>query len=913
MADICNKPIFAPDCIAINELFSKLSPLHQADNLGLLFSLYKHYINITQNPETFDEFYAWGETILSDFNDIDKYLVNAEQLFSNLYDLKAIENTFDHLTEKQIAAIKHFWKDFQEDKYTGNRHNFLQSWLTLYPLYKEFKTELISNNEGYEGLIYREVAENIKSSKLNEELPYDRYVFIGLNALNECEKTVLGHYKKLDKADFIWDFQSDMIQDRDNKAGFFLRDNIALFPQNPKLDFDSTSEKSYQSIAVPSNTGQTKIISELLAEKGISTQEQYNDTAIVLLDENLMIPLLHSLPENIDEYNITMGYPLKSSGIYTLFNQILNLQKNIRIIDGMPSFYHKNIISILKHSFVSKHFDDDCQKLTNTITEKNLIYTNQDILGVNDLFRLIFTKIDNALNLPLYFKHIFSLFLNLYKKDNEETEEEQIKTKDDLLEKEFLYHLYISISRFDDLIQDSDIIPGIDILSRLLRKHIDGISVPFYGEPLKGLQIMGILETRTLDFENIVFLSFNEGVFPNATPPNSFIPHNLRYGFGLPTIEHQDAISAYYFYRITQRAKNVWMVYNASNNGMQKGEISRFFSQLKYIYNKDIAERNQSYQVELSTPKPIQIQKDEKVLKKLQGYITKDGRNLSASALNNYIDCQLKFYLGNVEQIKEVDEVKEDIDGSTFGKIFHYTAEHLYAPYEGAIITKELLYQIKQNDREIEEKIKEAYAKEYFKSDTVLDLKGRHQIFARIIKKYIKQLFAVDMNKAPFTYRKGEQRMLFTFEFNTNKTANFIGFIDRVDEKDNITEIIDYKTGAVPNNVNKFTDLDAEFADYKNRKGAIFQTFLYSWAYSKLYNTKDVKPLVYYIRKLYSDLRPEIYHDKNIVENASDYYEQFEQLLKEILQEIYNPEIPFSQTENTKHCEYCEFKDICMR
>lgn len=907
LASVCDKPLFAPDTLSINELFVRLSSLRQADTLGLIFSLFEHYRNISGSEESFDEFYSWGETLLADFNDIDKYLVNAEQLFSNLYELKSIDNTFDYLSQKQIAAIKRFWKDFDADKYTGSRRDFLKSWLSLAPLYQNFKTDLQQQGLAYEGMIRRSIAEKIKEKTLTE-LPYKRFVFVGLNALNECEKALLKHYKNLGIADFHWDFQSDLIKDKENKAGFFIRENITTFPQSPKLDFGTIENPVFESISIPSNTGQTKIIADLLQNKNIQNKEQLENTAIILSDEQLMLPMLHALPDEIESYNITMGYPLRSTSVYTFFTQLLNLQKNIHITDGKPTFYHKNVISILRHSFIGKHFTKDSQQLISLLTDKNLIYSDADTLNINPFFKEVFCPVQNPADLPSCLKNIFATCLQHYNSNDREDKEQ---TNDERLEKEFFYHFYITLSRFDDLLRQYNIVPGLNILIRLLRKHIDSIAVPFYGEPLSGLQIMGILETRTLDFENLIFLSFNEGVFPKAAPINSFIPHSLRYGFGLPTIEHQDALFAYHFYRMIQRANNVWMVYDASNSGLKRGEISRYFSQLKYVYNLPITERMQTYKAELTTPLPIVVEKNEEVMTKLNRYLQNNGKNLSASALNNYIDCPLKFYFQKVEDLKEKDELKEDIDESTFGTIFHSVMEHLYLPYENTTLTKEILYKIHQDEHKIESLINQSFAKEYFKTEKSIKLKGRHLIIGRIIKKYVKRLLEIDMKKTPFVYRKGEQKVELQFQFNEKKSANFIGYIDRIDEVEGITHIIDYKTGS--DKKMTFNHLEDIIKDSKNRPAPVFQTFFYAWMTAKTLGNKNLIPNVYYIRNLYKDFNADIRDSKTVINNFNDYYDEFEQLLKQLLEEIFNPDIAFHQTEIEEHCRYCDYKDICLK
>ena len=749
LSEVCDKPIFAPDCYTINDLFARLSKLQTADNLGLIFKLYYHYTSLSPLAESFDDFYAWGETLLSDFNDIDKYLVDAEQLFSNLVDLKAIDHSFNYLSEEQIAAIKRFWKDFNHNNSQKSRQHFLDSWKILAPLYKQFRADLKAENIAYEGMIYRSVIEDIKENKLSQ-MTYTRFIFVGLNAINPCEEALMKHLQDLKVADFHWDFCSDYVKDAQNKSSFFLQDNIKRFPQKEGLEFAQHSTTEFQSIAVPSNTGQTKIVQEILKEKNITSAQELEQTAVILSDEQLMLPMLHALPQDIEAYNITMGFPLKNTGVYALFNQLINLQKNARTLDGISSFYHKNVSALLHHPLIAKYYENDCKAISQAMIKHNELYPSTELLQRNALFEKLFSHVNNAQGLTLYLKIVIAACLK-HLQHTGDVDEEENKASDQDLEREFLYHLFISISRFHDLLLQQSSQPGIDVLIRLLRKHIDGIAVPFYGEPLKGLQIMGILETRTLDFKHLIFLSFNEGVFPKTSPINTFIPHHLRYGFGLPTSEHQDAIFAYYFYRIIQRAESVTMIYDASSSGLKTGEVSRYLPQLKYIYQEEITSRSQNYTVELSAGKNITIKKDEKVMQKLNELLQGGGRAVSASSLNDYIDCKLKFYFKQVERLRVQDELKENIDESLFGTIFHHVAEHLYAPYENSELDKATLYKISKNERLIDQKIKEAFKEEFFKvKDRDIELKGRYLVIATLIKQYIIQLLKVDMKQCTF-------------------------------------------------------------------------------------------------------------------------------------------------------------------
>ncbi len=910
LAEVCDKPLFAPDSFTINDLFTLLSPLSQADTLGLIFTLYQNYSEISSTTETFDEFYNWGETLLSDFNDIDKYLVDAQQLFSNLLDLKSIDNSFDYLSPEQIAAIKHFWKDFDEKKFSGSRKSFLESWHYLAPLYTKFRDTLKTQNKGYEGMIYRSVIDDLKLNQLKKPA-YKRYVFIGLNALNQCEETLLRHYQNLGIADFHWDFFSDKLLDTQNKAGFFLRNNTKNFPQHPTLAFTPCTQPLFESIAVPSNTGQTKIVQQLLKELNISEEQQLEKTAVVLSDEQLMLPMLHALPENIQAYNITMGFPLKNTSVYAFFNQLLNLQKNVRSHDKQSTFYHKNVLNILHYPLITKHYNADSINLSKHLKEHNILYPEAAIMQQNDLFRAIFQIVEKPEYLPDYLKDIFARCLKLQQHAGDDEEEDKL-SNDVKLEKEFIYHLYITISRFNDLLAQQEIKAGFEVLIRLLRKHIDTITVPFHGEPLKGLQIMGILETRTLDFEHIIFLSFNEGVFPKTSPINTFIPYNLRFGFGLPTTDHQDAIFAYHFYRIIQRTKTVSMVYDASNAGMKTGEISRFFPQIKFIYKEKIKERSQNYKVELTAAKPIIIKKDPLVMQKLHEFMNGGRRRLSASTLNDYIDCKLKFYFRKVEELKTDDDVKENVDESIFGTIFHSVAENLYAPYENTVIEKDLLYKMSKNEHHIDHLIINAFQVEFFKTEKEhFVLKGRYLIIATIIKKYIIQLLKKDIEIAPFTYRKGEQKLEFALPLDENRAVNFIGYIDRVDEKNGQTRIIDYKTGR--DKKMNFEAIEDLFIDSTTRPSAIFQTFIYALLAQHQLKYTNVLPGVYYIRQMFNVFNPNIlFHKKNIL-SFDDHKEEFEIGLKQLLNDIFDPELEFTQTEDTKKCSYCDFKDICMR
>ena len=423
---------------------------------------------------------------------------------------------------------------------------------------------------------------------------------------------------------------------------------------------------------------------------------------------------------------------------------------------------------------------------------------------------------------------------------------------------------------------------------------------------------MGILETRTLDFKHLIFLSFNEGIFPKTSPPNTFIPHHLRYGFGLPTSEHQDAIFAYHFYRIIQRAESVTMIYDASSSGLKTGEVSRYLPQLKYIYQQEISSRTQNYTVELTAGKAITIKKSREVMLKLSELLEGGSRAISASALNDYIDCKLKFYFRQIERLKEQDELQENINESIFGTIFHHVAEHLYAPYENCVIEKSLLYQLSKNEHLIDQKIKDAFQTEFFKvTDRDIELKGRYLVIATLIKKYIIQLLKIDMKYTPFTYRKGEQKLDYALPIDEKRAVKFTGFIDRVDEYNGQTRIIDYKTGR--DKTLSFKKMEDLFEACDKRQSAIFQTFIYALLSHYQFNYHNAAPQLYYIRQMFAGFDPSIKYNNKPLNGFEEHRSEFETRLKRLLLEIFNTDIDFTQTEDSKKCQYCDFKSICMR
>ena len=668
LSELSDKPIWAPDTTTINELMQQISGLTTADHIKLLFELYRIYKQAKKSEESFDDFYFWGEMMLNDFDDIDKYLVNPEDLFKNLKSLKSIQDQFNYLSPEQVEAIKQFWQSFDPEKNSAHQEDFISIWNVLLEIYKQFNKKLGELGIAYEGMIYRAVADKIKGNDVIE-LPHKKYVFAGFNALNNCEKKFFNYLNNNKLADFYWDYDLSYINNKHHEAGLFLRDNINQYKQPESISgkdiFTSLSQnKNIEIISVPSDVGQAKVITQKLKENGANTGDSPNKTAIVLADEELLVPVLHSVPDSIDKVNITMGYPVNNTPVYSLLEHIIDLQKNAKETKNGITFYHKNVVAILNHQYVNSQYSKEATELLQYIKKNNKIVITRNELASCDFFKTIFTKINTSPELSEYILNILHNIYNALKKSGQEN---TIHTTS--LEKEYIYHIYLSINRLKDVLHEQKIEIKMETYIRLIRKIIRNLRIPFTGEPLSGLQIMGILETRLLDFENLYITSVNEGIFPKTDAALSFIPYNLRRGFGLPTIEHQDAIYAYYFYRLLQRAKNVSIIYNSSSDGLQTGEMSRFLYQLKYESGFDIKEKSLKYDINITQPKEIRIEKSDEILKKLSKFQSSAGETkyLSPSGLSTYLRCQMQFYFRYVAELRKQDELTEEI--MTFSKI----------------------------------------------------------------------------------------------------------------------------------------------------------------------------------------------------------------------------------------------------
>lgn len=924
LSEVAQRPIFSPSILTINDLFTRLARRQSADRISLLFSLYAHYVRLSGSDESFDDFLYWGEMLLSDFDDIDKYRVDAQALFRNLSDIKEIERDFDFLTPEQLEAIRMFWSGFHRRAHVLNRQRFLEVWQVLYNLYQDFRAALSAEGKAYEGMIFRDVAEKVSRDEV-EALSYERIVFVGLNALSVAEETFLDKLRDWDLADFYWDVASAQATDAANKASFFVMRNAKRFPSCCPLPVEPSREAKIEVIGVPSGVGQAKQLHNLLRqwfpEEAVPAEEALR-TAVVLPEESLLLPVLHAIPASVGSINVTMGYPLAGTPVASLVEAVMALQLQVRWIDRLPLFHYSQVLPLLNHRYLSAADPECVGTLIKEITESNRIYLEPAFLARTPLLALLFQPITQVADFAAYLIRILEA-LNERLTAQEELQEEEPTTKGRLsreIEQEFIFHYFATVNRMQEVMREHAVEMRLDTFFRLLKRMADRVTIPFQGEPLSGLQIMGVLETRALDFDRLVILSMNEGVFPQHKVANSFIPYHLRKGFGLPTYEHQDSIWAYHFYRLIERAEQVSLVYDTRSTGMRSGEVSRFVHQLRYHYGWPLRDKLIVYDVAAQSAQPLVVRKDSVACQHLSAYLENGEKALSASALNRYLDCPLKFYLTDVEGLREEDRVTERVESDTFGSILHKVMEILYRPLQRQVVTSDLLKKIRKDKRLLQQTVAQAFASEFFKSDQVKPLHGLNFLNGEIIRKYVEQILRQDDRLTPFTYGESELLVKGQIALTDGRQVALKGFIDRVDEVNGVKRIVDYKTGAPELT---FSSIESLFdADLAKRPKEVMQVFFYAYLYLKVQQSasaQPVQPCLYGVRNLFKDPFDSAISQgvsrgkKERVEDCSPLIEAFEEALRHCLDALFDPDVPFAQTTQTDRCAYCPFKDICGR
>jgi hypothetical protein len=926
LATRINKPVWAPSILTINELFKENSSLQTAGNEVLLFELYKVYRKIKKSPESFDDFYFWGDMLLNDFDDIDKYLVNASLLFRNVLDLKNIDQQFGGLTNEQIEIVKRFWINFNPEKNTREKSGFISIWSVLDQLYSGFRKSLEVKNLAYEGMIFRELAEKQNVGVLLGDY-WEKVHFIGFNALNECEKSIMLSLRKAGKARFYWDYDNSYISEtRLNSAGLFLMKNLKIFGNDMPSDwsydtFLTSGEPSVKHVVIDasSDVAQVKLISKLIENLPDVTPGNAHHTAVILADENLLMPVLTSLPENIGDINITMGHPLKQTQIYTFIRHLMDLQRTAISIEGIVRFSYREVINILKHTMMSGLMSNEDIKIIKAINSTNFIWLPSEFFSGSANLTVIFQKPETPALLSGYFKEILSMIAQNEEQSTDTNDNKQVQHN---IRNEFIYRVVLSINRLEVIVKNPEISFTTDTYIKIFDRMLRLQSVPFSGEPLSGIQIMGILETRALDFKNLIILSVNEGVLPAVSSGSSFIPFSLREAFGLPSINHQESIYAYHFYRLLQRAENVTFTYNSNSEGLKSGEMSRFLIQMKYekALKPAFMDLNFEIRTQISIKNSLERTAVHSELLTNQFLTGSKGRLLSPSAINTWLNCRMKFYYRYVNGLKEPDRIATDIDPAMLGNILHEVLRSLYEKFRGSIVNRNSIDSLINDKKLLAHSINEAIS-EKFSNGNLSPVGGNELIVRDVLMVYLIKILNIDRSVAPFTILNLEDSFSFlipAFSGDAQIEVRTGGKADRIDEVNNVRRIVDYKTGTVADTINSIRDLFND--DRKKDTDGWLQTLLYCEAYLANNPESIVRPSIYKVKKtggIQSEdkLRIKLENKSELIlEDYAVVRDEFMDNLKEIVRIIFSRDEPFTMTDDIRgKCSYCPYKALCLR
>lgn len=901
------KPMWQPRYLSMDDLVRSLSPLAAGDHLRLVAELYKVYNEY--HPEPFDRFFRWGEMLLSDFDTIDKYLIDAGALYANVSDLRDIEARFGGLfagNDEAMELVRGFWATLnRRGVQSVEQQHFLKIWRSLSNIYTTYKARLRELGIGYGGMIYRDIAESLDPSKPDERFDGQTFCFVGFNALNECEKRLFGYLRDSGGGRFYWDYDNYFFKSDDQEAGRFIRRNVARFgDDDPSFARDNfVRPKRIGVVSTPSDILQCKALYRELEQ--IYEQQGFLDkeTAIVLTDENLLLPVLHSIPPVAEHLNITMGYPLANTVPYILLERLLMLQNRAR--DGQ--FAHTDVLGILAHPYVIEQAAGAAKAVTERINTWQTVWVPPDFFGDNDLLRRIFRPVTGVGEMQLYIEEILS-GLGAVASDTGEARER----------KEFIFTILDHVIRLGNTVRECGIDLPLGIYISLLRQTLVKSRVPYEGEPLSGLQVMGILETRNLDFDNVILLSLTDDTFPGNREGSSYVPFNLRQAFGLPTPQDHEAMYAYYFYRLTARCRRLTMMYSSAADDKRTGEQSRYIYQLEYESPHTVERANVNLRIDYRPVEPIRVEKSPEILERLRKM------EFYPSKLNRYIDCPLKFFFADLERLETPEQIEQEVTHLDVGNTLHRAMELLCTPLAGRPDAARHFAAFTSSDMLVA--TEQAMADVMGARGQNIELSGRMQMHRDIVMRYLKNILRFDSREGaePFMIQGLERTVKHLFDMG-DRSVILAGVADRVDLLRNGTlRIVDYKSGG---DTTEFASVESLFTNegvtrdgelrYEPHNGAVLQTLLYALVFGAVEHA-EVTPALYVARKMGADdfspypvckadgmaaverLRPE--HAAILTQG-----------LEQLFSQMFDPSVPFVQTDYEQKCAVCDFRTICRK
>ena len=912
------QPVWSPQYTTIEDLFRSQSDLRPADRIEMVTLLHKIYQEVLHTDESLDSFWSWGELMLADFDDVDRNLAPADQLFSLLREQRELSDT-SFLTEEQRKALEQFFGEMKNTQPTQLREHYQAVWSVLGNIYEQFRKLLSDKGIGYNGMIQRRVIANLDTDRLTAR----KYAFVGFNSLDGAERELFRAIQKAGKALFYWDYdpaytESSLL----HEAGRFLRDNLKEFPNElPRNLFDGMHKASLTIVEASTDNAQARFIPQWLGS--LNVKKAGKETAIVLADENLLQPVLHSIPqERINNVNITMGYQLSETSLYSLVNALIDMQRLAAKNKGRFSI--QSLSRVLGNPMTAA-LSADAPRILDDLRASRRMFPDTTALTDSKELAVMFSNATDNLSLLQYLQNVLKALVPVIRERDDDTLFQP-------LNQESLYRIYTQINRLYSLMESGGLDISTETLCRLIRSVLATTTVPFHGEPAVGMQIMGLIETRNLDFKNVLLLSAQEGALPKSGQSASFIPYNIRLAFGLTTMQDKSAVSSYNFHHLLQRAENVTMVYNgnADARGIGKGQISRYLLQL-IVSGADINRITLKTDRQEIAIYPLCVFKTQSVLEELcRKYDYSNPKTfLSPSALNRYMNCRLQFYLAQIAGLKKPNDTDTEIDYAMFGTLFHKSAElaYNYLSQDNKAITAAAIDTLLKDGMRLEGFVQQAFKDEYFARKSVdrADYSGTQSINYDVILKYLRQVLRMDMELyAPFSYvgseDEGYQHVIEVpdpLNAGSMKQIRLKGIIDRMDSKDGILRIVDYKTGTDKGHPKS---MDALFppTDAKHRMSQAFQIFYYAYimSFQPEFSRYRLAPTLLYTRSSSKPTADDIYYsvgDNTIMDFTAQYGQEFEEKLKGIISEIFNPDIPFEPTDDKEACSRCDFSNLCGR
>ncbi len=894
LAEASPTPVWAPRYKTISELFQQASPYTLCDPIEAVCRLYRSYAAHVPEPQTLDRFYSWGEVLLADFDDVDKHLVDAHRLFRNIYDIKALDDN-SYITPEQEEALKSFFSNFSLESNTQLKDTFLELWNQMTPIYDDLKASMRADGLLYEGALQRDVVERLRSKSPTEEpssaadiFADSTYVFVGFNVLNDVEEALFDELRSRGQALFYWDYDRFYLEN--HEAGYFIRRNLQRYGNALNADlFDHFLSPKDITIAVATSENVQARFAASWLEENITERE--NETAVVLANEQLLMPVLHSLPPSVNAVNVTMGVPVSDTPVYGFVCALLSLQ--------------------------GEGYDTERQRFRYVQLRAAANHPFSQLIG-EDIWK---RRAGSGADLLRYLQDCLTALGRHFTSDS----------FTDQLYAEALFQTFTAINRLLDLMAGDH--PLLDVgdalLQRLLRSILQSQTTPFHGEPAIGLQVMGVLETRALDFRHLLMLSVGEGYLPKAVSDTSFIPFNLREAFGLTTVRHKIAVYAYYFYRLIQRAERITFVYNESNAGVRQNEISRFLRQLEA--ETDLPLRHVRLQADSRTeqPQPRVEAKTPDVMQRLVELFDNTGRKgrdrhpLSPTAMNTYNVCPMRFFYRYVRGIKIDPDPKDGLDPILFGNIFHKAAELLYRQLtsRGDLIRAEDLDPFIADDGlRLQPFVRKAFQQEFFEGGAE-DYAGILQIAVRVLQTYLLLLLRHDRRLTPFRVVGLEVNRSITLHhpLSDGRTIEIDtgGIIDRLDQvSDPLVEggsalrVLDYKTGGQPGTVAQLMNL---FERPGQKEEYYFQTLLYASIVASQ-EQKAVTPCLFFVhRSNAADYSPKLTLARQPLHDVRTVADEFMDCVVELINDIFDFEKPFVQTNDYEACKHCNYRQLCGR